>query len=973
MATRTAKIFINGQEVAGEIGAITKAKSELVKVINKAIIGSKEYEDAVRDLRPLNAMLDDHRKKISGVESTWAKLGRGAGVVAGAAGIAVGADMLVEYGKELFNTSVGLDTLQRKATTVFRETLPEVTRAAQENAAAMGLTNSQYIANAAEIQDLLVPLGFMRSEAADMSVQLNNLSGVLAEWSGGQFTATETAGSLRKALLGEREELERYGISLKQSEVNARIAEKGLKGLTGQALQQAEAMVTLEAVLEKSADAQKAYADNSDSVIRRSAEMSAKFANIKESLATTLLPVFERLLSFAGGLADGLANVTDFIGDMVDPAKAATAAFDDQAAKVNGLEKELNPLLARYDELTSKSTLTKDEQAELAKIIKRVGEITPGAVTSINDYGEALSINAGASREFLEAERARLLFTQREAIKATEQEIESLRERKRVLKIESSEAKGYRDSAFARKLSDQELLEVRKNLAETTTLLSGAESELKRLRGEPVAAATNSEGETPEQAAARLKKEQEARLAAEAKRQEEADKRRKEAEKERKERERELERLQETTDKFSEAARLAALTEDERRLEEVRLRYEKEIEIARTLEAAGYKSATVQRIELERLQAEELAKVREEINAKEVSELVESLTALTEAELKAEEDYAAQKKERQAKLKEASDELLLSDRELAIQEIQEFYEALLREADYYGLNREEIERNTRLAIEQVNKEYDKKDKETLQKNQAERLKVLQTAFTGVSELFGSVLDFLSNEESEFAGFKKAITLAQIAIDTASAISSLTAASEANPANAVTAGIAAVAQFAGGIARIIANMAKAKELLSTPVPQKYTGGWLNAVGQDDGTSYRAQYIGAPLTGMLPNHPVLMASASGGPVLASERGQEYFVSNRALSNPAVLGHVRAIDNIVRTRQMAAGGFTGSAPASSATSGGALASAIPAAEFIEVLSRMATVLESGIFARVDDDFIVALLDRIRKLNTASGGTLN
>lgn len=968
MATRTAKIFINGKEVAGEIGAITKAKSELVKVINKAVVGSKEYEDAVRDLRPLNAMLEDHRKKISGVESTWSKLGRGVGVVAGAAGIAVGADMLVQYGKELFNTGVGLDTLKRKADTVFKETLPEVTRAAQENAAAMGLTNSQYIANASEIQDLLVPLGFMRTEAADMSVQLNNLSGVLAEWSGGQFTATETAGSLRKALLGEREELERYGISLKQSEVNARIAEKGLKGLTGQALQQAEAMVTLEAVLEKSADAQKAYADNSDSVIRRSAEMSAKFANIKETLATTLLPVFERLLSFAGTLADGLANVTDFIGDMVDPAKAATAAFDDQAAKVSGLEKELNPLLSRYDELTSKSTLTKDEQAELAKIIKRVGEITPGAVTSINEYGEALSINAGASREFLEAEKARLLFTQKDAIEATKKEIEQLKERQRILNKESEEKKGYRTNPIGPDvLNDKQLLEVRQELTKTTTLLKGAEAELKRLRGEPIAEATKPKtptGKTPEEEAA----EEAAKKAAEAA----ADRRQKAAEKERKERERELERLQETTDKFSEAARLAALTEDERRLEEVRLRYEKEIEIARQLEAAGYKSATVQRIELERLQAQEMAKVRDEISAKEVSDLVNNLTAMTEAELKAEEDYAAQKKERQAKLKEASDELLLSDRELAIQEIQEFYQALLREADYYGLSREEIERNTRIAIANANKEYDKKDKENVEKAQKEKLQALQAAYRGVSELFGSMLDFLSDEESEFAGFKKAITLAQIAIDTASAISSLTANSEGNALNAATGGLTAVIQFTTGLARIIANMAKAKELLSTPVPQKYTGGWLNAVGQDDGTSYRAQYIGAPLTGMLPNHPVLMASASGGPVLASERGQEYFVSNRALSNPYVLGHVRAIDNIVRTRQMAAGGFAVPATASTTPSGGAISSTLPP-EFMEVLSRMATVLESGIFARVDDDFIVDLSRRIRKLNAASGGTLN
>ena len=59
---------------------------------------------------------------------------------------------------------------------------------------------------------------------------------------------------------------------------------------------------------------------------------------------------------------------------------------------------------------------------------------------------------------------------------------------------------------------------------------------------------------------------------------------------------------------------------------------------------------------------------------------------------------------------------------------------------------------------------------------------------------------------------KIAALGQIAIDTAIAISGLTKNSEANPANSVTFGGAAVIQFATGLLRIAANMAKAKEVL-----------------------------------------------------------------------------------------------------------------------------------------------------------------
>ena len=60
---------------------------------------------------------------------------------------------------------------------------------------------------------------------------------------------------------------------------------------------------------------------------------------------------------------------------------------------------------------------------------------------------------------------------------------------------------------------------------------------------------------------------------------------------------------------------------------------------------------------------------------------------------------------------------------------------------------------------------------------------------------------------------KGLTLAQIGIDTAAAISALTRNSEANPANAVTGGIAGTIQFAAGIVKILANIAKAKQILS----------------------------------------------------------------------------------------------------------------------------------------------------------------
>jgi len=107
---------------------------------------------------------------------------------------------------------------------------------------------------------------------------------------------------------------------------------------------------------------------------------------------------------------------------------------------------------------------------------------------------------------------------------------------------------------------------------------------------------------------------------------------------------------------------------------------------------------------------------------------------------------------------------------------------------------------------------DKLNKETVKAND-EKNKALIASDKAQRDALNNGLQMI---ESLFAGnekAEKAFALAKIGIDTAKAISSLTANSEANPANAVTFGGAGIIQFATGLVRIVANIASAKKLLS----------------------------------------------------------------------------------------------------------------------------------------------------------------
>lgn len=110
--------------------------------------------------------------------------------------------------------------------------------------------------------------------------------------------------------------------------------------------------------------------------------------------------------------------------------------------------------------------------------------------------------------------------------------------------------------------------------------------------------------------------------------------------------------------------------------------------------------------------------------------------------------------------------------------------------------------------------------------------------------YGSIaLDMMSlvgASGAEMAEFQKGLTLAQIFMDTAAAISSLTKSSSENPANGVTFGMAGVAQFTAGIARITANIAQAKKLLTSAkapaAPSFFFGGGTGNAGMGYGDQY-----------------------------------------------------------------------------------------------------------------------------------------
>ena len=141
----------------------------------------------------------------------------------------------------------------------------------------------------------------------DLGVKTNDLmilsSDLAATFGGSVPEATAAMGS---ALRGEFEPLRRFGISLNQADINARALTMSGKDNEKQLTKTEKALATQALMYEQSADAQGAFARESNTLAGQQERLKAKFENLKATVGTYLLPA--------------MTAVTAWVSDNMQPA-----------------------------------------------------------------------------------------------------------------------------------------------------------------------------------------------------------------------------------------------------------------------------------------------------------------------------------------------------------------------------------------------------------------------------------------------------------------------------------------------------------------------------------------------------------------------------------------------------------------------------------------------------------------------------
>lgn len=237
--------------------------------------------------------------------SKFAGFAKSIGAIAAPVALGAIATKIVQVGTDSIRAASDLQQSFGAIDSVFGKNSRAVKAWAADAANSVGLAKSQYANLAVVLGSTLKNTGV--ENFAGKTRDLIKLGADMAATYGG--STKDAVNALASALRGETDPIERFGVSIKQSAVNAELARRGQDKLTGAARTAAEQQARLALITRQSAAAHGAFARESDTLQGAQQRLGAKVENLKAKLGTALLPVMSKVVGWLSKTATG-SNTT---------------------------------------------------------------------------------------------------------------------------------------------------------------------------------------------------------------------------------------------------------------------------------------------------------------------------------------------------------------------------------------------------------------------------------------------------------------------------------------------------------------------------------------------------------------------------------------------------------------------------------------------------------------------------------------
>jgi hypothetical protein len=219
-----------------------------------------------------------------------------------------------------------------------------------EGAYEIGLSQKDAAKASVFLGSVLKQSGFSMADVTDETQKLVSLGVDLAATYG--YDVQEALLGMTALFRGEYDPIEKFGVAMKQSEINSELAARGLDGLTGAARRNQEQIIRMELLYQRAADATGAFTGQSGNLFVEQMKLQAQFENMQASIGTQLLPVMVSLTEALVPLVEyigpkiseavtnslpALRGLTDLIKDMTDTSTTAGQTVEFLTSMLGGL------------------------------------------------------------------------------------------------------------------------------------------------------------------------------------------------------------------------------------------------------------------------------------------------------------------------------------------------------------------------------------------------------------------------------------------------------------------------------------------------------------------------------------------------------------------------------------------------------------------------------------------------------------
>lgn len=258
--------------------------------------------DARKGTRDFSRATKKMKKDLKGIEkqakasgASMIKSFKGVGVALAVVGVTtVVFKKLADGFVESIELASRLEEATGKFNVVFRNVGDAATDMRDELVDAYLMSTLEATEFLSTMQDILVPMGMARDEAANLSGEIVKLAADLGSFN--NMPTAQVIDNIRSALMGETEAVRKYGVALSEARLKQKGMEMGLSGIGDELTAQEKILVRYKIIVEDTADAQGDVARTSGAFANQMKQLNANITNLKTTVGAAFLPIVRDII-----------------------------------------------------------------------------------------------------------------------------------------------------------------------------------------------------------------------------------------------------------------------------------------------------------------------------------------------------------------------------------------------------------------------------------------------------------------------------------------------------------------------------------------------------------------------------------------------------------------------------------------------------------------------------------------------------